>query len=222
MATQSKYLVSDILQIISDLRGESSVNSDAVRIRAIDRSIGDFSTRRFWEVYRLNDQTLTLTGAGDYEIGSSTRPYRRKGISEVFIDGTLEQNRCRIVNQSEFKILFNSDNSALLAYEWYDATNDKWMLHINPDTSGKVVTYTYYWQAPSVTSTTDSVYTPDPDIIARRALAYIYEGEDEEKYTEQYQLSEQMAKSWDEIEDTPSVGQTYSMTPQINYGLGSY
>ena len=222
MATANKFLASDILQIISDLRGESSVNSDSVRIRAIDRSVRDFSTRRFWGVYRLKDQTKVSTGDGDYEIGSATYPFRRKGLTEVFSGGTGEANRYEIIDQNDFKAAFNADNTRKLAYEWYDAANDMWKLHLSPDTSGDTITYTFYWQGPSVTSTTSPVYTPDPDIIARRALAYLYEGEDEDAYSEMYQLSERMAQSWDEIEDTPNVNQTYSMTPPTTYGFGNY
>lgn len=222
MATKNKYLVSDILQIISDLRGESTVNSDAVRIRAIGRAIGDFSTRRFWKAYKRINQTMTSTGVNDYEIGSTTYPYRVKGLAELFIGGVAETNRCAIVSESDFKASYNSNNAEAMVYEWYDVANDKWMIHVNPDTSGDTITYSYYWQAPDVTSTTDAVYTPDPDIIARRALAYLYEGEDEDKYVTMFQLSEQMAQSWDEIEDTPNVGQTYSMTPPSNFGIGNY
>jgi len=222
MATLSKYLASDILQIISDLRGESSVNSDAVRFRAIDRAVTDFSTRRFWSSYSLINQTKTSTGAGDYEIGSTTYPYRPKGLNEIFTGGTAELNRCLIVSQIDYNNLYNADNSVQACYEWYDVANDAWKFHINPDTSGDTITYSYYWQAPAVTATTSAVYTPDPDIIARRALAYLYEGEDEDKYTEMYQLSETMANSWDKIEDTPNVGQTYSMTASTNKGYGEY
>ena len=222
MSTLTKYTANDILQIISDLRGEATLNSDASRIRAIDRAVGDFSTRRFWNVYHLNDQTITSTGVGDYEIGDSTHPYRNKGLSELFIGGTSETNRCNIVDQKDFRSLYNRNNAETMVYEWYDTTNDKWMIHISPDTSGDTITYSFYFQAPAVTTTSSPVYTPDPDIIARRALAYMYEGEDEDKYVTQFQLSEQMAKSWDEIEDTPNVNQTYSMTPPSTYGIGSY
>lgn len=222
MSTLTKYTADSILQIISDLRGESAINTDAVRLRAIDRAVGDFSTRRFWSLYSLVNQTKTSTGVNDYEIGSATYPYRPKGLSEIFVGGTTEFYRYTIVNESDFLFQFNQNNADKLAYEWYDVANDAWKIHINPDTSGDTITYSYYWQAPAVTSTSSAVYTPDPDIIARRALAYLYEGEDEDKYTEMYQLSEQMANSWDQIEDTPNVGQTQTMVPPHYKGFGDY
>lgn len=221
MSTLYKYTVNDILQIISDLRGESSINSDAVRVRAIDRALGDFSMRRYWEIYRKNDRTVVSTGAGDYEI-DTTFPCRVNGITEVFQGGTGEGNRYAIVKQKDFKKIFNSDTTLKLCYQWFDATNDKWMLHLSPDTTGQTITYSYYWQHPTVTTTSSPVYIPDPDIAARRALAYLYEGEDEEKYQEQYQLSEQMANSWDENEDQPAIGQLFSFSSNVNKGIGSY
>ena len=146
---------------------------------------------------------------------------RLKGLSEVFVGGTLESNRYTIIDQNDYRKAFNYNNSALLCYQWYDMANDKWMLHISPDKTGDTITYTYYFQAPAVTTTAGIVFTPDPDIIARRALAYIYEGEDEEKYQEQYMLSEQMAKSWDQNEDQPNVNQHYSMSANTDYGIGA-
>lgn len=221
MTTQYKYTVNDILQIISDLRGESSINSDAVRIRAIDRALGDFSTRRFWEIYRINDKTTTSTGVNNYEI-DTTFPCRSNGLCEVFAGGTAEANRYIIMKQKDFKKAYNEDSALNLCYQWFDATNDKWMIHLSPDTTGDTITYSYYWQHPTVTTTSSAVYIPDPDIAARRALAYLYEGEDEEKYQEQYKLSEQMANDWDEAEDQPAIGQLFAVSSNITRGIGDY
>lgn len=223
MTTQYRYLASDICQIISDLRGEATINTDASRLRAIDRAAGDFSTRRYWKIYRLPLQSMSGTGVNSYTIGSTTYPMRLKGLTEVFVGGTTEDCRYQLVDEVKFRELYNCNNSEKLAYEWYDAASDDWKVYISPAPSASdTIYYTYYWQAPAVTSTNSLVFTPDPDIIARRALAYIYEGEDEDKFQIQFQLSEQMASEWDEKEDIPAINQQYSVAPPTNRGLGTY
>lgn len=223
MSTQNKYLASDICQIISDLRGESSADTSAVRIRAIDRALGDFSTRRNWRLYKLLNQSLTGDGTSDYTVSSTTFPMRPKGLIELFVGGTTEDCRYEIVDENVYRARYNANNSDKICYQWYDAANDAWKIHINPAPgTGVAITYSYFWCHPAVTASSDAVYIYDPDICARRALAYLYEGEDEDKYQIQYQLSEQAAQQWDDLEDIPHLNQQYSITPQVSRGLGTY
>jgi len=63
--TNINILVSTILQIISDLRGESSVNTDAVRIRAISDANKDFALRKNWGFYLYPNQTMVGSAVND-------------------------------------------------------------------------------------------------------------------------------------------------------------
>lgn len=234
MATNLQPTVNDVLQIISDLRGESSVNTDAIRIRAVSRVNQDFARRRFWRFYRLDDQTQVGNATKNYTIGSATYPMRIKGLTEVFVaptadtDKTPETSRYQIVDFNTYKNLFNQDNSNKMVYEWFDTANDLWKMHINPAPAATdTITYTYYWEPPAKTLTTDEVICPDIQILARLALAQIYEGEDEQdmalnlKSEAEQLISEQMAK-----DNAPAVNQLYTMDSIENQtvptGIGTY
>lgn len=90
MATNIRDTVSNILQIISDKRGESSTNTDANRIRAVSRANKDFANRKFWRFYLLPNQTTVGTASNDYTVGSATYPMRFKGLTEVFVATTTD------------------------------------------------------------------------------------------------------------------------------------
>ena len=222
----TKYLVSDILQIISDLRGESSVNTDSDRIRAISRVEQDYARRMFFRIHLVKDQSI---GTGDaststFTIGSTTYPMRNKGLTEVFVGGTLESNRLTVVDFAQFKELYNSDANAKIAYEYFDQANDAWKVKVNPiPATGDAITGSWYYVPPTKTSTSEYIVVNDPYIIAYLALADIYHGEDELQ-------SEQLARQEAEnrvsesmgLENTPAINQTYQVQPHTRKGIGSY
>ena len=223
--------VNDVLQIISDLRGESSTNTDAIRIRAVSRSNQDFARRRFWKFYRLDNLTKVGSGVNNYEIGTTTYPMRYKGLTEVFVaktsdtDKTQESMRHQIVDFNTYKDLYNQDNSIKICYEWFDTANDLWKVHINPAPAATdTITYTYYWEPPVVTATTDEIICPDIEIIARMALAQIYEGEDEQDMaTNLKQEVEQLISEYISKDNAPAVNQLISMPSAItSKGIGNY
>lgn len=228
MATLNKGLVSDILQMISDYRGESSVNSDANRVRAISRQEQSIAKRRFWNFYLLPNQTVAGSGVNDYAVGSATYPMRQKGLSEVFVGSTIESNRYQIVDYYKYKNLYNRNNADKIVYTWYDAANDLWKMHINPaPTASDTITYSFYWIPPTRTASTDPVTFIDDEALARLALSEIYEGEEEDdKAIAQKSLAEQIIEEAIGVENAPSVNQTYSFgaieNSVKNQGFGSY
>lgn len=230
MATQNQFTVQSICQLISDIRGEATVNTNANRIRFISNAEQDFARRRFWRIHRLDDQSI---GTGDgttasFTVGSATFPYRPKGLFELFVGGTTEDKRHMIVDEAKFKNLFNMDNSTPMVYEWYDQTNDLWKIKINPiPKSGDAITGSYYFMPPDRTATTDVVYCYNNNIVARGALSDIYHAEDELlKEQQQDQIVEELIQEAMAIENVPAVGQTYAMTAQENSsrpnGIGTY
>lgn len=230
MATNTKATVNDVLQIVSDLRGESSVNTDASRIRAVSRAEKDFSRRHNWRIFILPDQTQTGDGTtSNFTVGSVTYPYRStgKGLIEVFVGGTTEDKRYGVVDFLKYKNEYNKNNSTKLAYEWYDVANDLWKVKINPTPeNGAVMTYSYTWEPPTRTSTSDAVLCPSLDILARLALAYTYEGEDEDKYQEELALAEIQIAELVAKENSPAPNQLYAMGAIENSirprGFGTY
>lgn len=230
MASQNLFTVASICQVISDLRGEATSNTNAVRIRAISNAEQDFARRRFWRIHRLYSQSLG-TGDGtttDFTIGTATYPYRAKGLFELFVGGTTEDKRYQVVDEGRYTYLFNQDNGAKICYEFYDAATDLWKIHINPaPKSGDAITAGYYYMPPTRTLTTDSIPCYNDHIIARAALADIYHAEDElAKEQQQQQIAEQLIGEAVGIENTPAVGQLYSFgaieNQNKNRGLGTY
>lgn len=229
MSSQTASTVSDILQIISDLRGESSVNSDSSRIRAISRAEQDFADRMFWRTHLLRNQTATGDGiSSDFTIGSTSYPMRPKGLTEVFVGGTTEDKRYGLTDYNRFTLLFNQNNNTHMIYEWYDAANDVWKMHLNPiPDAGAIITYAYYWTPPARTSGTDIVVCPDPMILAKGALAQIYDSEDEtDKAIALKQEVEQIIDELKGLENSPAINQTYVMgaieNNVTNLGVGTY
>ena len=231
MATNLQPTVNDVLQIISDLRGETTINSDSVRIRAVSRANQDFARRKFWKFYRLDDQTQVGDGTNNYTIGSETNPMRVKGLTELFVaktsdtDKTQESMRYTIVDFNVYKELYNVSNSERMCYEWFDAANDIWKVHINPaPLATETITYSFYWEPPVKTLTTDEVICPDINILARMALAQIYEGEDEQDMANSMkQEAEQLIAEYVGKDNAPAVNQVYTVRSGITTkGLGSY
>lgn len=234
MATNLALLVSDVLQIISDLRGESATNTDAIRIRTVSRANQDFARRMFWRFYRLNDQTTVGDATKNYTIGSATYPMRMKGLTEVFVatttssDKTTETDRYTICDYNKYKNLFNQNNDSRIVYEWFDAANDLWKMHINPAPAAtETITYSYYWEPPTKTATTDEIICPDIKILALLALAEIYESEDERDLAKETKNeAEQLILECISKENSPAVNQLYTMDATENstsvQGIGTY
>lgn len=226
MATLQQDTVQNVLQIVSDLRGESSTNTDAVRIRAVSRAERDFAKRKLWSFFRMNDQTIAGSGVNSYTIGSTNYPMRSKGLAAVYVGGTTEDKRYQLVDQNQYKFLFNQNNSARIAYEWYDVANDAFKVYINPAPSASdTIYYDYYWQPPKRTSVSDVLICPNMDILVRLALAYLYEGEDEDKYAEELQLAEQIINEYEGNDETPNQNMlvTFGLpSNRFSKGFGSY
>jgi hypothetical protein len=221
--------VSEVLEQVSDLRGESSTNTDAIRIRAVSNAEQTFAKRRFWSCHLLKDQTTTgVASQNAYSIGSATYPMRLRGLVEVFVGGTLESQRMNLVTFSEYKLLYNSNNSMKLVYEYYDQANDAWYMYINPAPStGDTIYYSHYYMPPIRTATSDTVVCPDMDAIVYGALAYIYEGEEEtNKMIEAANRQELIFLELEELENTTNKGQAVVMSSGYNLigtkGFGSY
>lgn len=208
------------------MRGESSVNTDADRIRAISRAEQDFARRMFFRIHLVKDQSI---GTGDastvaFTIGTATYPMRDKGLTEVFVGGTIEEDRREVVDFAQFKELYNANASARIAYEYFDQANDAWKVKVNPTpASGDEITASWYYIPPTRTATSDYVVVSDPYIVAYLSLADIYHGEDE---LQSEQLARQEAENRLEeamgVENAPAINQTYQMQPQTRKGIGSY
>ena len=65
--------------------------------------------------------------------------------------------------------------------------------------------------------------TPELDILAHYALAYIYQGEDEEQYQTELQIAESMVAKYEGDDDAIPRGQqvTFGVSASIG-GLGTY
>lgn len=231
MATATADTISNVLQIVSDLRGESTVNTDARRVRAVSRAEVSFARRKLWDYFHRKNQTMSGDGTNDYTIGDSTYLYQEKGLSELFVSsdgGTTEDKRYAIVDFHRYKNIYNNNNATKIAYEWYDSANDLWKIHINPAPSASdTITYSYYWQPAKKTSSSSTVYCPDMNILAYLTSADIYTGEDEPELAQDaLQFAENIIQEIFGKSNTPHVNQTYAMTSITNSisfrGIGTY
>lgn len=231
MATLYKDTVSNVLQIISDLRGETTTNTDASRIRILSRIERELARRKLFKLFQMKDQTISGDGTNDYTIGSATKPYRTKGLSELFVSsdgGTGESSRYQIVDFQKFKNIYNTNNSEKMVYEWYDEANDLWKVHINPaPEASDTITYSYFFLPPKRTETSDDVICVNMEALARFTLAEIFDTEDEfDKATDQRNMAEQIIADEMGWENTPHIGQAYSMESVENQirgrGIGNY
>ena len=232
--TNIRTLVSDVLEIISDLRGESSTNTDANRIRAVSRANQDFAKRKFWKFYLKPDQTQVGDATNDYTIGSATYPMRFKGLTEVFVAKTtdtvktLESMRHTIIDFNTYKNLYNQSNSVQIVYEWFDSANDLWKMHINPAPAATdTITYSFYWEPPEITLASEYVICPNTRIIAYLALAEIYDGEDEGDLADKRRIeAEQLIAEVIGQDNAPAVNQLITMYPiesaTTSTGIGTY
>lgn len=224
------FTITEILQVISDLRGETNTNTDASRIRGISRGERDFAKRRFYRMHMVKDQSIG-TGddtTADFTVGTSTYPMRMKGLTEVFVGGTTEDKRRQVVDFNVYKARVNQNTSDPIAYEYFDQATRVWKVHINPiPSTGDAVTASWFYMPPVKTLVSEYVVVEDPYIPAYLALADIYHGEDELQLE---QLARQEAESRIEelsgIEEAPAVNQQYAMTAienaTRNRGIGTY
>jgi hypothetical protein len=220
--------VANILQDVADLRGESSVNTDADRIRAVSKAERNIAGRRLFKWLLRQNISLTGDGTNAYTIGDATYPMREKGLTEVFVGGTAESNRYQVVDFTVYKNLYNQNNAARIAYEYFDQANDLYKVHINPaPATGTAIYYSYFYTPPKRTLTTDKVVCPNLEAITTLALAYIYENEDEGDYADtKKQEAEQMISELIALDNMPGVNQLYSMGAIENststHGIGTY
>ncbi len=184
----------------------------------------------FFRIHLAKDQAI---GTGDgtttaFTIGNATFPMRMKGLSELFVGGTLESDRIEILDFADYKVRYNNDNSALIGYEYYNQGQDTWKVHINPaPASGDAITGSWYFIPPTKTLTTELVLCENPDIIVHLALARLYHSEDElQKEQLELKAAEDLIGELMGRENTPAVGQTYSMKSIENSGgkrgIGNY
>jgi hypothetical protein len=115
-----------------------------------------------------------------------------------------------------------------VVYEWYDAANDLWKMHINPaPTAGDTITYSFFWEPPVRTLTTENVICPNPLIIVKLAMADIADSEDDpDTAIELKQAAEQLIQELVATEVMPAQNQLYGMSATENSirnrGIGSY
>lgn len=220
MATLNQGTVNDILERISDLRGENATITDNVRVRAVSRQEQSLAKRFFSKLFLLQDQTTTGTGLNSYTLGSSTYPVNQKGLSEVFVGDTLESSRYKIVDFFNFKDLYNRDSTAKLAYQYYDIANNLWKMYLSPaPTASETIYYSYFWMPPTRTQSSDAVVSFDFEALARLALADLYEAEDEDdKAFDQRTIAEQIINDALSQENTTPIGQNFSMGSSSNAG----
>jgi hypothetical protein len=227
MSTLDKILISDVLQIVSDLRGETTTNTDASRIRAVSRAERDFAGRMNWRCFLIKNLTMAGDTTNSYTIGSASYPMRMKGLNEVFVSSsttTQESERYQVVDFNQFKELYNSNASLKLAYEYYDQANDVWKVYISPAPAATdTITYSYFYKPPVRTASSEYVVCPNPNIIAYLTLADVYEGEDESDAADRYKvLAEQLMRESMGKEEAPAVNQIYQMGAIEGMGIGTY
>ena len=230
MATSYKNTIQKVLQIVSDLRGESSTNTNASRIRAVSRAERDVAKRKFWRLFLLREQTA---GTGDgtttsFTFGTTTYQARDKGLYEIFVGGLAEHNRHQIVDHAQYLSTISQNSNAKIAYQYYDASSDTWKIKVNPaPANGDTVYYSHFWVPAEKTSATESVYCFDPKILAYLAMADIYESEEEpEMALDSLQKAESILGTYESVEETPAINQIYQVgaienSPR-NRGLGTY
>jgi len=188
----------------------------------VSRANQTIAKKRRWKFYRVE---LTATGDGsaqDFEIGTAVYNMRPGGLAEVYVGAETEDAKYDIIDPQDYKYLVTQNSTVRLAYEWYDGANDKWMVHLSqvPDDT-ETIYYTIYYLPAKKTETSASVMSPDLDAIGRYTLAYIYEGEDEDKYQSELQMAEAIVSKYEADDDGTNIGQV-STFGNNNRGIGTY
>lgn len=224
MATRNKATVLEVLTEIADLRGESSVNTDADRIRAVTKAEYQIAVRKMFAWLRVSGATTTGDGDNEYEIGSATYPMREKGLFEVYVGGTEESDRYDVISYEEYLSRYNANNADRIAYEYYSAADDKYYVYINPaPETGDTITYSYYYLPPKRTAITDSVVCGNIDALVRLATAYLYENEEEYQRADELKAeAEQIIVEVVGVDNSPNVNQLRTVSAIEGKGIGSY
>ena len=228
MATPTSTTVQDVLQIISDEKGETATDTGATRIRALSRAYEWYAKAKRWNIHLKRLVPITSGGTADEEIGSTNFPMRQKGLAEVFVGGTTEDKRYSLVDYMAYQSLINQNPSGRFVYEWYDQANDKWMVHINPTpTSGDTIYYSYFYLPKALTTTTDTIYCEDVDCLVKQTKGYIYIAEDEPALAmEEFRQAQEIIAELQGLENAPAHNQLYSMGAIENsvygHGIGTY
>lgn len=228
MSTIYKSTVLAILQRVSDFRGESTTNTDAQRIRFLTLHEQDVAMRRNWRIFLRRLATVSGDGGADYTIGDATYPMRLHGLTEVFVGGTTEDKRYEVIDYHQFIVQYNRNNAARIAYEYYDAANDAFKIHINPSVdTGTTIYYSYYWCPPTRTSSSDAIVCPDMEILVNLTVADVAENADEKEEADSYRNKAEILYS-DAAgrEDSPAQNQLHVMGSIDNAirprGYGTY
>ena len=101
-------------------------------------------------------------------------------------------------------------------------------MHINPAPAATdTITYSFYWEPPELTLTSEYVICPNTRIIAYLALAEIYDGEDEGDLADKRRIeSEQLIQEIVGQDNAPAVNQLYQVYPNesssTEQGIGTY
>lgn len=216
--------ISNILQDLSDMRGESTTNTDANRIRAVSRAERDIANRKLFGVHRLKQQTTTGDGTNTYTIGSATYPMREKGLFELYVGGLLDSQKYDVIDYINYLSRYNSNNADRVAYEYWDDANSVWKVYINPaPESGVTIYYSYFYTPPRKTSTSDVVVCPNMDALRRLSLSYIYENEDEPELADKYlSQAEQIIREIMGLDDVPEVNNIKTVGAIEGKGIGTY
>lgn len=228
MATIYKDTVVNILQRVSDLRGESTTNTDAIRIRSLSRHERNVSDRRRWNIFLRRLATTTGDGGNDYTIGDTTYLMKEHGLFEVFVGGTTEDKRYSILSYDKYLNAYNNNNSDRIAYEYYDPVNDLFKVHINPAVdTGTTIYYSYFWTPATRTLTTEYVYCPNTEILVNLVLGDVAENADEKEDADAYRnKAEILFQDASGREDDTALGQLRQMgaieNSTRNMGLGTY
>lgn len=141
---------------------------------------------------------------------------------------TLESQKYFIVDFNVYKTLYNASNGSRMVYEWFDAANDAWKMYVNPaPTSSETITYTYYWEPPELTLTSEYVICPNIRIISLLGLAEIYDSEDEgDLAKEKRNEAEQLIVEIVGLDNSPAINQIYGVNPvesgMSDRGVGTY
>lgn len=221
--------VQQILEAVSDIKGESSTNVDAIRIRFVARAVNNFANRRFWLIHLKRNSTVTADGVNqDYTIGDSTYTMRKNGLAEVYVGGLTEDKRYELVDFMKYQNLINQNPTGQYVYEWYDQANDLWKLHLSklPD-NGTTIYYSHFYIPIDVTSTSSTVICYDMDYIISSVLGFVYQSEEDPETAAMYKNeAEQTMKAMEGLEEAPAHNQLKTMSPYQSgtrdRGYGTY
>lgn len=146
------------LQAVSNELGESSINTDSVRIGYFNRSVEEFFSKHPFK-FRIKKYDLNSTGAGEYDLISLISDY---DVSHgVYMVENSNGKVFEPIDYSERKYFDNPDVESF-TYKYYLTPNRK-SVGFPVDTSGSVYVIHYYAIHTNVSdpSTTLTVSIPE-------------------------------------------------------------